>query len=1159
MSNFAKAVVFVLLLASAVGLAFAQGGATGAISGTVQDASGAVVPKAKVEIINEATPEVVRNLTTDPSGLFTAPLLPVGSYSVQVSAAGFATRTFPGVLVQVTETTRMTAVLQVAQALQTVEVAATVTRVDTSNPTTGQALGSATINTLPLATRNFQQLLALSAGASSNLNNASQLGRGFVAINVNGGREDNNNYLIEGISASDYSFGELTYTPLPSPDAIEEFKVSTSLYDATQGRNGGGNINATLKGGTDRYHFDAWEYLRNTDLDANDFFLNAAGSPRPRIQQNIFGGDAGGPIGSTAHLGYFYVNYQGTRQRSGDSLGTFINTKIPVLPADRSAASLASAFSSPAAGSCPAQTITANQIDPVALALLNFKSNQFGGDANGYLIPSLPGTPGVTVNPTTCAPTVNTASLILSDVGRFTDDQFTANWDRGFRAGKDHVSWRFFFSNSDTFEPFGGDSLQIQTGGQPTANNLNFPLDIPLHGRFGSITETHLFAPNLVNEFRFGVNVISDNFTNVHATGADAIPTATQLGIHQASGTPDIYRFQFGAYAIGPYPTTTQTALSDGFVWLDTLSWIRGHHTFRFGGEIDRNTLRRNLPVLDNGLLFFTPGSNFAVSDFQNFLLGSPLFGEAGGGAGNHDYRIPAFSFFAQDDYRVTQKLTLNLGLRNELLGAPYDELCHMGNVNPGLASTGQPFVYPSCVSTLNIPGFTGTLNRAALNNEYATVWEPRIGLAYDLFGHHTTSIRAGYGIYSVREDLGAVDNLSFTAPIFPVAVPFLPGPGSLPCLLYTGQNCSNPPLIPRLGVVSGNFVPVTSLLQGFVNNATGLPTSDTTQTPVFSGNVNSFIGLQVPLHWIAPTTQQWNLTVQHEFGRDWFLEVGYVGTKGTHLRVTYDPDGATLLSPGQSLTVTGQGGQKFTITQNTASNAPARAPFQPLAPSAYEAFSPISNSHYNALQVSLAHQFSRGLYLQSAYTYSNSIDDVSTASVAFLTRFNDQNNASDSTGLSDFNRRNRSITSFVYELPFFKNRSGLAGKALGGWEISGVLTLQSGSPFTLMDSAGGTAVALASPAITASFARIRLLQRTHYRQPRITVEPLGEPRRLRAGAGGRPRRLYGVWRFSSELHYWAAAEEHGFHHWQGFSSDRAPSPAVQGRLLQSYQPSFVC
>ena len=467
MLNYAKMIVLISLLSSMSGLAFAQGGATGAIRGAVEDASGAVVPGAQVEITSEAAHEVVRNLTTDRSGVFTAPLLPAGSYSVQVSAAGFATTAFSSVRVRVTEITLVTTILQVAHGSERIDVSANVIKINTSNPATGEALGSATITIPPLATRNFQQLLTLSAGASSNLNNASQLGRGFVAINVNGGREDNNNYLIEGISASDYSFGELTYTPLPRPDAVQEFKVSTSLYDATQGRNGGGNINAILKSGTDRYHFDAWEYVRNTSLDANDFFLNAAGSPKPRIQQNIFGGDAGGPLGSRAQLGYFYLNYQGTRQRSGDSPGTFINTEFPVLPAERSAASLAAMFSSPATASCPAQTIGANQIDPVALALLNFKSQQFGGDANGFLLPSLPGTPGVTVNPTTCAPAINTASLVLSEVGRFTDDQFTANWDRGFRSGADHVSFRLFYSDSGTLEPFGGDSVQIQTGGQP--------------------------------------------------------------------------------------------------------------------------------------------------------------------------------------------------------------------------------------------------------------------------------------------------------------------------------------------------------------------------------------------------------------------------------------------------------------------------------------------------------------------------------------------------------------------------------------------------------------------------------------------------------------------------------------------------------------------
>src|SRR5208282_3727589 len=266
-----KLAVLSLLSLFFVSLAFAQGGATGAIGGVVQDQSGATIANAKVSVKSQATDEVLRQVTTDSSGLFTATLLPVGTYTVEVNAAGFPITRFPGVVVRITETTRMTAVVKTSVVKEVVEVQSEAEQVNTADATTGESLVGQTITDLPLATRNFQQLLTLSAGASSDLNNASQLGRGAVYIHVNGGREDNNNYLIEGISASDYAFGELTYTPLPSPDAIQEFKVSTSLYDATQGRNGGGNINAVLKGGSQKFHGDVWEYLRNTSLDAHDY------------------------------------------------------------------------------------------------------------------------------------------------------------------------------------------------------------------------------------------------------------------------------------------------------------------------------------------------------------------------------------------------------------------------------------------------------------------------------------------------------------------------------------------------------------------------------------------------------------------------------------------------------------------------------------------------------------------------------------------------------------------------------------------------------------------------------------------------------------------------------------------------------------------------
>ncbi|HXZ13283.1 MAG TPA: carboxypeptidase-like regulatory domain-containing protein [Candidatus Sulfotelmatobacter sp.] len=1054
------------------GTAFAQGGATGAITGTVQDPSGGVIAGAKVEIVNNATGEIVRTVVTDPAGTFIAQLLPVGTYTAQISASGFASAKVTGIGVNITETTRIIVPMKVSGVASQVEVVGAIEELNTTAPTTGQVLNNTTITELPLATRNFQQLLALSVGASSDLNNPSDLGRGQTFIHVNGGRDDNNNYLIEGITVSDYAVGQLTNTPVPNPDAIQEFKVSTSLYDATQGRNGGGNINATLKSGTSSYHGAGWEYFRNTVLDANDWFLKAAGEPRPVIQQNIFGGDFGGPV-PAKNLGFFYVNYQGTRQRSGDAPGTIISTLLPILPQQRDQTTLINdLFNGP---NCPGLPAGVVNLDPVSLKLLQFKSNQFGGAGGGFLIPSLPGTPGC-INGPGQATVLATAPFVFSTPGKYRDDQAVATWDKDFNHTKDRVAFRFFWSDSDKFEPFGGDSFGIQTGGLPTENNLNFPLDIPLRGRFGSLTETHLFTSNLINEFRFGINITNTEFNN------SPIVTANELGINRPTnnGTPDIYRFQLVDFSIGPYPTQLQQALTDSFIWLDTLSWTHGAHTLRLGGEVDRNTIRRTLPVADNGLLLISPspGANGLTqfTDFQNLLLGAlgtSGLADGSGGVGNHDYRIPAASLFGQDDYRIRPDLTLNLGMRVEFVGAPYDDFCHIGNTDPLLAQTGQPFFWPTCVNQFNVPGVVGTQSRTDTSNTYSTVWEPRIGFAYDLLGRHTTTIRAGYGIYSVREDLGAVDNMSFSPPFLPTGVAENTPPGSFPNLFVVDAP------IPPLGVLSPAFAPVPSFLQGFTpgctlaNGTVVPPGGDISQcTPIISGNVPFFFGLAVQRKWIVPTTQQWNLTVQHTIGRDWFVEVGYVGTKGTHLRGTSDPDEALPASVAHPITVTTQGGQVFQITTNTVENAPARAPFLPLAPGAYEAFLPNSDSHYNALQLTVAHHFAHGLYFQSGYTYANSIDDTSTATVAFDTRFNDQLNPRDSRGLSDFFRRHRWVTSFVYQLPFFEHSTGIVHGALGGWETSGVFTLQSGAPFTPIDSAGGGAYQFSSPGLaTPTFA----------------------------------------------------------------------------------------
>ena len=1072
------AVVLVLVGILTSTRAYGQGGATGAISGVVVDTSGGSVAGAEVQIIDTRRESLARKVPTNTDGSFVAPLLPPGTYIVVVNKSGFAEAKASGIEVRVTETTKVTISLKPGAVSEKVEISAQITSVETTNAATGQSLGTETVRELPLATQNYQQLLTLSAGAQSELNAAAQLGRGSVKLFVNGQREDNNNFLIEGISATDYNVAQASYVPLPNPDVIQEFKVQTSLYDASQGRNGGGNVNALLKSGTREFHGDVYEYFRNDVLNANEFFLNKAGLARPSVKQNIFGGSLGGPVGKEK-WGYFFLNYQGTRQRSGLSPGTFISSNIPLLPADRSPASLESVF-----GLRSIDPILSNTSGTGLLQRLD-TTGEFG-PKSGFLIPSGQVTAGCTV---ACTPgltngVVNTGSFALSKPGKFTDDQFTSNWDREFRGGQDKVSARLFFSDSESFLPFGGGDLQESLGStlasSISSTSLNFPFVTPVAGRFFNATETHLFSATLVNEFRFGFVHINDQLNNVNPVTTDDIGILRPT----TSVTKSIYKFVFASsgFEIGPAPFGNQHQAQNNYNFVDTVSWVKGAHVFRFGGEFTRVNLDKLFPQVFNGELFFTNTSSNGplgatpTTDFQNFLLGAPQFSFGGGGVYNHQYRTNNYGFFAQDDWKIRHDLTLNLGLRTEIFGGFRDNLCHIGNLDPSLAAQGQfPFVYPSCVKGLNLAGLSGSAKSTTYNNNYSTGYGPRVGLAYDLFGHHTTTIRAGFGIYYVREDVGSVDQLSFQAPFLPVA--FGGSPAGCMGSIYSqtppaGCPNPNPNGLPNAGTLDPTFVPCLAVFQGFVLNNSNppTPTNDTTQTPVYGSAAGSacpgpllstnIFGLQVPRHFVVPSTQQWNLTVQRSLGRQWVLEVGYVGTHAVHLRETRDNQQSQRATVANPVKISSPfcNPNPCLITTNTFSNAVARSLNQGI--NGYAGFQLFANdaySHYHSLQTSLTRRWGAG-YFQAAYTFSKSTDATSTGNTAFNTAFNDESTLNASRGLSDFDRANRFVVSYRYDLPFFKDTTGVKGALLRDWAVSGITIFQSGTPFSVTDSAAGTA-----------------------------------------------------------------------------------------------------
>ena len=1033
------ALSFVALLLTAQG--FAQGGATGAITGTVQDPSGAFVANAEVRITNQNTNVLERTVTTGPDGSFTAPLMPVGTYTVTIQSKGFREGKFTDIVVRVTETTRMIARLSTQTVQQHVEVEAEVQTVDTSDATTGQAIDSTTIRALPLATQNFQQLLTLSTGAQGDLNQASQLGRGDVRIQVNGQRDDNNNYLIEGISATDYNVAGLNTTPLPNPDVVQEFKVQTSLYDASQGRNGGGNINAILKSGTDKFHGDVYEFFRNSVFDANEYFLKASGSPRPVIQQNIFGGSLGGPVSPGGKLGFFFFNYQGARQRSGDSPGTLISTFVPYIPAaDRGTTPAAEAqlandlFGDPAAA-----------IDPVAASLLAFPSNQFGAPGGGYLFP-LPGN---------VAPGTQVGSLVpftVSKPGKFTDNQFTANWDREFHDSRDRLAGRFFFSNSERDVPFGAGGLQASLGAAASATDLNFPYKIPVHTRFFSMAETHVFNARLVNDFRFGYVRINNSGINVDPV------TATDAGIDRPTSnlTSSIYKFTFltSGFQFGPTPPANQFQTQNNFNFVENLSWVKGAHTFTFGGQFVRVNLDKLFPQVFNGQLFFTNTSG-GLTDFQNFVQGTPEFSFGGGGVDNHKYRQNNSAIFAQDDWKATSNLTVNLGLRTELLGAWTDKDCHIGNIESDLTKSGTyPFIYPSCVNKLGVAGLTGTAAGSTFKNSVSTGWGPRVGFAWDVLGRHHTTVRGGYGIYYVREDVGAVDQLSFQSPFIPIVF-FGQTPGFTMSNFFTGTPATNANAVPQAGQLSGAWLPCLAQLTSFPDT-NGAATYGGCTGPGVNSTQNLFV-LEVPRHFVVPNTQQWNLTAQRDLGRNWMLEVGYVGARGIHLRETRDAIQSVNASPSNPFTVTDSSNNTYSITTNTFANAIARTPTPGLnGYSGYQIFVNDAYSIYHALQATVSRRWSQG-YFQAAYTFSKNIDATSTGNTAFNTAYNDQSNIHASQGISDFNRPQRLAVTYYYQLPFYTHASGAKHALLGGWALSGVTIFQSGTPFSIFDSSAGT------------------------------------------------------------------------------------------------------
>jgi hypothetical protein len=993
--------------------ASAQAPGTGAIRGTIYDPAGRSVSRAKVTVEQQAT-HATRIAVSDDLGSFEFPLLPPGDYAARVSADGFAESASQRFSILVSETTTIDFHLGVAVATATVQVKADEEIATTASSALGRAVEEESIKSLPLSNRNFTQILSLSPGVIVGLPDATALGRGTQDVTSNGSKTTANNIQFNGIDANNLAQnsaaadGEEVGVAVPAPDTIQEFKVQTGNYDAAYGRGTGANVDVISKTGSDGLRGNAWEFLRNDLLNANDFFSKMTGQPRPVLKQNQFGAALGGPVwrGRT----FFFIAYQGLRSSNGE--GDQVTVTLPQLTGDRSTSTLGAQFCAyPTFAGGVQLKCDGSNVNPVAVKLLNFKlpNGQFAVPSPQLLLAGEPGQMPI-------------GESTYSIPARYNEDQYSGNFDHTFSA-RNTAAARIFYSRAPTKEPFSPNAANVPGWG---TNEVDKNVMVVA-------ADTHVLSPNLVNVARLGYM----RFDGISAVDnpilASDLGTQSPTGL-SGPGIPAPGMTIDGLFTIGDAGTPSQAQRTNSYIAQDMLSVTRRRHFIRMGAEVKRHQIMVNAPFSSSGLLDIRTFSDFllglkAGQDLAAGENGSPSglsnVTMSGGSSGlfRKDERYADFAGFVQDDVKLSPRLTVNAGLRYEIFGPPSEIHGRLVSFDPTIASLSAPqsgtlsgYVVSSNFKGTTPQGVTQLASRALWPTRYTDL-SPRLGFAFHLASHPDLVIRGGYGIYFDRLSGGLAENL--------VSQP----PFSISQLFSGSQNGGA-----SLEAPFSPLLPSTSDYPKWV--------------PRIPGGGPTVMGLSTRM--VDPYTEEYNLNLQ--VGTRWntLAEIGYVGTRSLHVAGCAEFNQSLLASPAAPV---------YDATTNSAANVVQRAPYQGVAPgslfcaSAYDA-------NYNSLQASVTRRLSNGLQFLGSYTWSRTLDQTSGSSGSQVFELwlltNDQRNPRQSYGPTDFDRTHRLVFSSTYDIPGIRAGSPFLRRLTSQWQASGILVAQSGTPITILDFGAG-------------------------------------------------------------------------------------------------------